>query len=298
MHFRDKYVWNENWPVAKELARLTNITLVNTASKVATKSDEQFNLMMAFGKLPDIVGGNDLKDNFIRLGMEGAFLPLNDLIDQHAPHLKAFLEQNPDITQAITGARRQDLLHPLRALRHRLARLVDTPGLAGQAGPEGAADRGRAVRGDEGLSRPRPQRQRQEGRDPVLQLQRVRGLPPGAAVGRALVGLEHLDGLPGRQRQGGAPVCRRAFQAGHQACRQVVCRRPDRQGNLHPQDAGARAAVQRQPGRHHARLVCQHRHLQPPEVDALARARASSWWRWRRRPTSTANVSKKTRASA
>lgn len=101
MHFRDKYVWNEDWPVAKELTRLTNITLVNTASKVATKSDEQFNLMMAFGDLPDIVGGNDLKDNFIRLGMEGAFLPLNALIDQYAPHLKAFFEQNPDIKQAI-----------------------------------------------------------------------------------------------------------------------------------------------------------------------------------------------------
>ena len=33
MHFRDKFVWDENWPVAKELTRLTNIKLVNTASK-------------------------------------------------------------------------------------------------------------------------------------------------------------------------------------------------------------------------------------------------------------------------
>ena len=89
MHFRDKYVWNEDWPVAKELTRLTNIKLVNTASKVATNSREQYNLLMASGKLPDIIGGDGLKDEFIRRGMEGALQPLNKLIDQHAPNFKA-----------------------------------------------------------------------------------------------------------------------------------------------------------------------------------------------------------------
>jgi len=103
MHFRDKYVWDESWPVAKELTRLTNIRLVNTASKVATKSLEQFHLMVVSRKLPDIVGGDRLHDEFIRLGQEGAFVPLNDLIDQHAPHLKAFFAQNPDIARAITA---------------------------------------------------------------------------------------------------------------------------------------------------------------------------------------------------
>lgn len=101
MHFRDKYGWKEDWPVAKELTRLTNIRLVNTASKVATKSTEQYNLLMASGKLPDIIGGDALKDEFIRRGMEGALLPLNKLIDQHAPHLKACFEANPGIAQAI-----------------------------------------------------------------------------------------------------------------------------------------------------------------------------------------------------
>lgn len=103
MHFRDKYVWDENWPVAKEVARLTNVTLVNTASKVATKSDQQFNLLMVTRKLPDIVGGDNLKDSFIRGGQEGAFQPLNKLIDAHAPHLKAFLAENPLIARAITA---------------------------------------------------------------------------------------------------------------------------------------------------------------------------------------------------
>ncbi|MCY7388909.1 MAG: extracellular solute-binding protein [Burkholderiales bacterium] len=101
MHFRDKYVWNEDWPVAKELTRLTNIKLIGTASKVATKSQEQFNLMVASGKLPDIVAGDNLKDDFIRLGMEGGLQPLNKLIDDHAPHIKAYFQSNPQIEQAI-----------------------------------------------------------------------------------------------------------------------------------------------------------------------------------------------------
>lgn len=103
MHFRNKYVWDENWPVAKEAFRLTNVKLVGTANKAATVSHEQFNLMMASGELPDIVGGDSLKDDFIRYGMEGAFVPLNKLIDQHAPNLKAFFKSHPDVQKAITA---------------------------------------------------------------------------------------------------------------------------------------------------------------------------------------------------
>jgi putative aldouronate transport system substrate-binding protein len=60
-------------------------------------------LLMVTRKLPDIVGGDALKDQFIRGGMEGAFQPLNGLIDQHAPHPKAFLNENPLVAQAITA---------------------------------------------------------------------------------------------------------------------------------------------------------------------------------------------------
>lgn len=101
MHFSDRYVWDESWPVAKESFRLTNVKMINTANKAATKSSEQFSLMMASGELPDIVGGNNLKDNFIRYGIEGAFIPLNKLIDQHAPNFKAFLKSHPDVAASI-----------------------------------------------------------------------------------------------------------------------------------------------------------------------------------------------------
>jgi putative aldouronate transport system substrate-binding protein len=108
MHFRDRFTWTDDWPVAKELTRLTNVKLTNTANKSAINSAEQFNLMMASGDLPDIVGGEfvgsaNMKDAFIRYGIEGAFVPLNDLIDKHAPNLKAFFDSHPDVRKAISA---------------------------------------------------------------------------------------------------------------------------------------------------------------------------------------------------
>ncbi|MGB6128786.1 MAG: sugar ABC transporter permease [Psychrilyobacter sp.] len=103
MHFRNKYVYEPNGLVGKEASRLTNIVLKETASKVGTNSDEMFNLMMVSGKLPDIVGGNNRKDDFIKYGMEGAFVPLNKLIDQYAPHIKKFLEERPDVKNSIVA---------------------------------------------------------------------------------------------------------------------------------------------------------------------------------------------------
>jgi putative aldouronate transport system substrate-binding protein len=103
VHFRDKYAWDENWPVAQKIAELTNITLNGVASKSGTNSKELFNLMLVSGDLPDIVGGDKLKESFNQYGMEGAFVSLNDLIDQHAPNIKAFLAANPTIKSAITA---------------------------------------------------------------------------------------------------------------------------------------------------------------------------------------------------
>lgn len=71
----------------------------------ATGSEkEQFNLMVASGKLPDIV-----ETNFISYpgGPEKAILdkvliPLNDIIDKHAPNLKKYLDSNPDMKKDIS----------------------------------------------------------------------------------------------------------------------------------------------------------------------------------------------------
>jgi putative aldouronate transport system substrate-binding protein len=101
MHFRNKYIYEPNGPVGKRAFDLTNIRLTETASKVRANSDEMFKMMMASGKLPDIVGGNERKDDFIKYGMEGKLLPLNALIDEHAPHIKNFFEDHPNVKEAV-----------------------------------------------------------------------------------------------------------------------------------------------------------------------------------------------------
>lgn len=103
LHFKNMYAYDENWPVAREIAKETNVNLKNTASRSSTNSAEAFNVMMASGKLPDIVGGDNRMDDFIKYGMEGAFVPLNDLIEEYAPNIKEILDRKPEVKRGITA---------------------------------------------------------------------------------------------------------------------------------------------------------------------------------------------------
>ncbi len=103
-HFRDRLVYNNDWPVEKRAAELTGVQLNNVASLATTNSQEAFNLMIVSGDLPDIVAGNRLKDSFNQYGLEGAFVPLNDLIEEHAPNIKAFFDERPQLRSAISAA--------------------------------------------------------------------------------------------------------------------------------------------------------------------------------------------------
>jgi len=103
-------VYNDDWPVEKAASEMTGITLKNATIGANMRTDENSgkveasNLMIASGKIPDIVGSSRLKDFVNQYGPEGAFLPLNDLIDEHAPNIKAFLEEKPEIAAAISAA--------------------------------------------------------------------------------------------------------------------------------------------------------------------------------------------------
>lgn len=102
IHWGNVYVLNDDWIVTNEAAKMTNISLKGTASPMETDSTEAFNLMIAGQDIPDIVGGN--RDLINQYGMEGAFMPLNDLIEEYAPDFKKILDENPDIKGAITAA--------------------------------------------------------------------------------------------------------------------------------------------------------------------------------------------------
>ncbi|AKS46659.1 carbohydrate ABC transporter substrate-binding protein, CUT1 family [Octadecabacter temperatus] len=100
----------EDWPVEVAARAMTNIHLVDDTVGANMRTDENtgkteaLNLMLAGGVIPDIVGSSRIKDFVNQYGPEGAFVPLNDLIAEHAPNLQAFFDERPEIASAISAA--------------------------------------------------------------------------------------------------------------------------------------------------------------------------------------------------
>ncbi|MDB2406989.1 extracellular solute-binding protein [Jannaschia sp.] len=103
-------VYDESWPVEVQARAATNIHLVDKTVGANMRTDENsgkteaLNLMLAGGDMPDIVGSSRLKDFVNQYGPEGAFLPLGELIEEHAPNMKAFFDSKPEIAAAISAA--------------------------------------------------------------------------------------------------------------------------------------------------------------------------------------------------
>lgn len=87
----------------QELEKRTGVK-ISFQHPAAGSEKEQFNLMIASGKLPDVI-----ESNFVNYpgGPEKAIadkvlIPLNDIIDKYAPNLKAYLDKNPAIRKDIS----------------------------------------------------------------------------------------------------------------------------------------------------------------------------------------------------
>lgn len=92
--------WND-YPVFAELAKKTNV-YVDFETVSGDGAEEKLNLTLASNKLPDIFFSGLSSTMINKYSEMGLFLPLNDLIDQYAPNIKAVLDERPDIKQAIT----------------------------------------------------------------------------------------------------------------------------------------------------------------------------------------------------
>jgi len=104
MHWPRSQGYDEGYPVERAAREMTNIHLIDrTAGKNSTDHNEAMNLLLAQGDLPDIVGGHRIKDAVNQYGPEGAFVPLNELIEEHAPNIKAFFDERPELWQAIAS---------------------------------------------------------------------------------------------------------------------------------------------------------------------------------------------------
>ncbi|MBE5041173.1 extracellular solute-binding protein [Ructibacterium gallinarum] len=94
-------VFKDDYPVFQEAAKLTNITLKGSVPQSVSNADQVFVTMMSSGQLDDIISAS--KSDFDKYSGQGAFLPLEDLIDQYAPHIKQFLEENPYLKKELTS---------------------------------------------------------------------------------------------------------------------------------------------------------------------------------------------------
>ena len=99
---------------AKELEKQTGIK-VNYLHPAAGQDSEAFSLMIASNELPDIVQHNWQNTLGGPTGMieDKVILPLNDLIEDHAPNLKKYLSENPDRDREIKTDDGQYYVFPL-----------------------------------------------------------------------------------------------------------------------------------------------------------------------------------------
>lgn len=81
----------------------TNILLTPTLSENVTDMDQALALAVAAKNIPDVVY-DWTQENFNKYGMQGALIPLNDLIDKFAPNYKKFLEENPAVKYFSTAS--------------------------------------------------------------------------------------------------------------------------------------------------------------------------------------------------
>lgn len=86
--------YDENWTVFQEAFKDTNVKLKSYSSKNLTDEIQAFNLAVSSGNLPDIIS-LAYPEKLESLGMDGGIVSLNDLIDKHAPNIKAFFEKYP-----------------------------------------------------------------------------------------------------------------------------------------------------------------------------------------------------------
>ncbi len=94
--YRDKNIWVTafDW---------TNILLTPTLAESITDHNQALSLAVAAKNLPDVVYCWS-QENFNKYGEQGAFIPLNDLIDKYAPNYKKFLDEHPDARYFTTAA--------------------------------------------------------------------------------------------------------------------------------------------------------------------------------------------------
>ena len=100
LHLFGYCVYDESWPLFQKASEITGIKIKGTASKSISDSEQAWNTMIAAKPLPDIIDAPSGK--LLNLAEMGGMIPLDDLIEQHAPNVKKFFEDCPEARDAAT----------------------------------------------------------------------------------------------------------------------------------------------------------------------------------------------------
>ena len=104
MHWPRAQGYDESLPVEQAARAMTGIHLRDDTAGQSTKNyTDAFDKLLARRQLPDIVGGQRLKDHVNLYGPEGLYLPLDELVRDYAPNIQKFLDDHPELRPAITA---------------------------------------------------------------------------------------------------------------------------------------------------------------------------------------------------
>ncbi len=95
--------YDDTSPVEKRAAELTGISLHSAVTEFLPDVPTAAARIVRSGDLPDIIGGAELRPLFNLFGPQGAFVQLDTLIPEHAPHLHAFFTAHPDLLKAASA---------------------------------------------------------------------------------------------------------------------------------------------------------------------------------------------------
>ena len=87
----------------KDLEKNTN---VKPKWQIVSSNDwaEQKSILLASGELPEVILGNETFNDSDILSNLDYFIPLEDLIDQYMPNLKAAMEKTPELRKVVTAS--------------------------------------------------------------------------------------------------------------------------------------------------------------------------------------------------
>ena len=94
--------FNSDWEVWKEVEKKTGVKLKGVVASSNSDYATAFQNMVASGQLADIIAC-DLTTDIEKLGKDGGVIPLNDLIEEHAPNIKKALDNDPNLKYQATA---------------------------------------------------------------------------------------------------------------------------------------------------------------------------------------------------